>query len=132
MKKFILDSWAILSFLHKEKSHKKIKEFLAFASKGKVHLFVSIVNLVEVYYKLIRKVGRDEAIKTVCSLQKIPIETVSATDDLVFKMAEVKADYPIALADCFAIAVALDKKAPILTGDPEFKKVEELIKIEWL
>jgi len=132
MKKYVLDSWAILCFLHKEKAYKKVKEVLELASQGKVSLFISVINLAEVYYKLIRKVGQKEAIKTVSALKKIPIEAVSATDDLVFKMAEIKADFAISMADCFAVAVALDKKAVILTGDPEFKKVKKVVEIEWL
>jgi predicted nucleic acid-binding protein len=31
----------------------------------------------------------------------------------------IKADNPIALADCFAIALAADEGAQLLTGDPE-------------
>ncbi len=132
MKKFILDSWAVLSFLHRERAHQKIKEILDLAANGKISLYISVINLIEVYYKLVRKVGRQEAIKTVYSLKKIPIEVISASDDVVFSAAEIKAKYPISLADCFAVAVALDKKAPILTGDPEFKKVEKMVKIQWL
>jgi len=32
----------------------------------------------------------------------------------------------------FALATAIDEKAAILTGDPEFKKAEEVASIEWL
>ena len=34
-------------------------------------------------------------------------------------VASLKADHPIALADCFAIAVAAANGAELLTGDPE-------------
>ncbi len=33
--------------------------------------------------------------------------------------ARIKAQLPIVLADCFAIATALAHKVPLLTGDPE-------------
>jgi len=35
-------------------------------------------------------------------------------------------------ADCFAVATARREAAIILTGDPEFKKIEHLAEIEWL
>lgn len=35
-------------------------------------------------------------------------------------------------ADCFAVATAIRERAAIVTGDPEFKKVEKLVEIEWL
>lgn len=46
--------------------------------------------------------------------------------------AEVKSEHRIALADCFAVALAREKRGAILTGDPEFKKVEKLVEIDWL
>jgi len=50
----------------------------------------------------------------------------------VIDAARIKAEYPLSFADCFAIAIARCQKAAVLTGDPEFKKVEHLVKIEWL
>jgi predicted nucleic acid-binding protein len=38
----------------------------------------------------------------------------------------------MSLADCFAAAVAKEKKAELYTGDPELKSVESEIKIIWL
>jgi predicted nucleic acid-binding protein len=35
-------------------------------------------------------------------------------------------------ADCFAAALAKQKKALLLTGDPEFKQVDSEITIDWL
>jgi ribonuclease VapC len=43
------------------------------------------------------------------------------------KAAEVKAEYVISYADCFAVATAEQLSASIITGDPEFKKVEHLV-----
>ena len=36
------------------------------------------------------------------------------------------------LVDAFAAALAKDKKAELVTGDPEFKALEKEIKIVWL
>lgn len=48
------------------------------------------------------------------------------------KSSRLKAKYPVAYADCFAAALATEKDARIVTGDPEFKKMEGEVKIEWL
>ena len=34
-------------------------------------------------------------------------------------VSALKAEHPIALADCFAIALAAEEQAALLTGDPE-------------
>lgn len=41
-------------------------------------------------------------------------------------------EYPISYADCFALASALEHSAILVTGDPEFKKVRDLIEILWI
>ncbi len=38
----------------------------------------------------------------------------------------------ISYADAFLLATALREKATIVTGDPEFKKVQSLSPIEWI
>jgi predicted nucleic acid-binding protein len=38
--------------------------------------------------------------------------------------AEIKAQYPIAYAAAFAVAKAQRKNARIITGDPDFRKVQ--------
>jgi predicted nucleic acid-binding protein len=35
-------------------------------------------------------------------------------------------------ADCFALASALANRVTLVTGDPEFKKVEHLVTIIWI
>jgi predicted nucleic acid-binding protein len=46
--------------------------------------------------------------------------------------ADFKARFKISLADAFAAALAKEKKAELVTGDPEFKPLEKEIKINWL
>lgn len=38
----------------------------------------------------------------------------------------------MSFADAFAVALAQESTAAVLTGDPEFKEVEKLIPVLWL
>jgi predicted nucleic acid-binding protein len=51
---------------------------------------------------------------------------------LVRAAAEKKSEPARSYADAFCIATAQRLNATVLTGDPEFKSVEHLIKIRWL
>jgi hypothetical protein len=53
-------------------------------------------------------------------------------DTLVFKAAELKAEYAISYAGCFALACAFEQSAILVTGDPEFKKVTPSVNIHWI
>jgi hypothetical protein len=43
-----------------------------------------------------------------------------------------KAKHPLAYADTFVIATAIDRDAMIVTGDPEMKNAEDIVEIFWI
>jgi ribonuclease VapC len=56
-----------------------------------------------------------------------------ATDfELVLSAAKLKAEFPVSYADCFAIATAMRHQAAVVTGDPEFKRFEHCVAIQWV
>jgi len=63
---------------------------------------------------------------------QLGLTVLSVTDSLVFQAAELKAQYPLSYADCFALACAVNHSATLVTGDPEFKTVSHLIEISWI
>ncbi|MEY4200495.1 MAG: hypothetical protein RLZZ265_2235, partial [Verrucomicrobiota bacterium] len=67
-------------------------------------------------------------------LATLPIDVVGVGDDLKLARlaAQFKATHKMSLADAFAAALAKEKKAELVTGDPEFKALEKEIKIHWL
>jgi len=79
---------------------------------------MSWVNLVEVTYRLTRDHGKVEAEKVVSELRALVTEDLPGVSAMR-AVADLKAEHPIALADCFAIALATEKGATLMTGDPE-------------
>ena len=65
-------------------------------------------------------------------LPTLPIEFHAADHGLAELAADYKARFKISLADAFAAALAKDRKAELVTGDPEFEALEKEIKITWL
>ena len=63
---------------------------------------------------------------------RLAIEVVEADRSLTLEAAHLKAHRPLSYADAFVVALALQKGAEIVTGDPEFRQVEEQISIRWL
>ncbi len=83
----------------------------------------------EVRYRIIRQ-GRDVQ-NRLSAVESLPIRKASA-DACVDRVVGLKAKYPVSLADCFAAALAMDLQCPVLTGDPEFKKLQAQVAVEWL
>lgn len=93
---------------------------------------MSQINLCEIYYKSIRIIGLEDSKRFLETFYLLPIRIVHPSDEIIWEVAEIKAANPISLADCFAVATAIKHEARIITGDPEFKKVADLVEIEWL
>ena len=128
-KKKVLDSFALLAYLKMEGKYKKVKDLLA----SDEVLFMNDINVGEAFYVLAKERGAEKAeyfVNTV--LPNLPIKLVPNTLQDVIEAARIKATHSISYADCFAVATALKKDAAIVTGDPEFKKVQKTVEIEWM
>ncbi|OGP54557.1 MAG: hypothetical protein A2162_10250 [Deltaproteobacteria bacterium RBG_13_52_11b] len=129
-KKKVLDSFALLAYLKMEGKYKKVKDLLV--SEG-VLLLMNEINVGETFYILARERGLEKAeyfVNTI--LPSLPIETVPNTLHDVIEAARIKTTHSISYADCFVVATAFRENAAIITGDPEFKKVQKAVEIEWM
>ena len=91
----------------------------------------NIRELVFHNYRIMYRVEKAEYfVNTV--LPNLPIKVVPNTLQDVLEAARIKATHSISYADCFVVATALKKDAAIVTGDPEFKKVQKTVEIEWM
>ena len=89
----------------------------------------------EVYYITLREQGRDSADLAYKRIKRFPIKFVEQiNEELLLSAATIKANYPVSYADSFAAALAKVNNAALLTGDPDFRKLEEdgVLKVTWL
>jgi ribonuclease VapC len=100
--------------------------------KGKARGFMPVVNWGEVYYSTMREQGISEAEKVILQLDKFPIQVVDINKELAYEAAKLKGEFRIAYADCFAVALSLKLDATIVTGDPDFKKLQKRVSIQWI
>jgi len=132
MKRILFDSHALLKFSQDEEGADKVEQFLLSSLNRKLKAYLSEINLGEIYYISIRRLGLESAKLYLEQLLDLPIAIISPSSEIIRKAAEIKAQYAISYADCFAVATALKYSASIITGDPEFKKVDHIVTIEWL
>jgi len=90
------------------------------------------VNYGEVVYITEREQGLSAVQHVIPAMDQWPVTLVEADRKLTLAAAHVKAHYAISYADTFAVALAQSRQATLLTGEPEFRKVEDLITIDWL
>jgi len=132
MKNVLFDSYAILKYYQDEDGAYKVEDLLISSQQGDLKAYISEINLGEIYYMTIRRLGLESARLHLEQFFEMPIQVILPSSDIILSASEIKAEYAISYADCFAVATALKVAASIITGDPEFKKVENLVDIEWL
>ena len=132
MKDILFDSYATLKFYQDEDGADKVENLLISARQGDLKAFMSEINLGEVYYMTIRRLGSASAKEYLEQFFELSIQVVPPSSDIILSASEIKAEYAISYADCFAVATALKVKASIITGDPEFRKVEHFVQMKWI
>ncbi len=128
----VLDSFAILAFLFREKGFEKVGQRLEAAAELDQDLLISAVNWAEIRYIIERKMGPGQWHAICPKVLGLPIEIVPVDQALAEMAGEIKALKKMSLADCFAAALAKKMNGEIYTGDPDFRSLEPDWKIVWL
>lgn len=129
---FIFDSHALLKFFQKEKGHEKVLHLLQEIKRAGATKYINAINLGEIIYTTKREFGDQKKIEVLANMERLNFRVLPVPTQLIFQAAEYKAQFSISYADCFALASAVEHKATIVTGDPDFKKVEHVAEIFWI
>lgn len=127
----VLDSYALLAFLLGEPGGVVVKSLLESAGKKRHVLHMTELNYAEVKYIILRRRGLNAWNATASGLPEMPIEFHPLDRALADIAADYKSRHPMSLADACTAALARQKKAELVTGDPEFKPLND-IRVVWL
>ena len=115
-----IDTGIYIKYFQEEENDlkKNLRKFL-FHEKSNVRLYGHYLLKAEIYYILCRSLGREQAEEIIKEIE----EFINFIDSgFLYQIAgQIKCEYPIALPDCYSIAVGFLHSCPIL-----FLKEEEL------
>lgn len=128
----VLDSYSVIAYLENEPGGAKVADLIKQARERGNPLLLSVVNWGEVYYSTCRVAGQSAAERVLQQIDTLPIEIVDADRETAKVAATLKTNKKMSYADCFAAALAILRKAQMVTGDREFKEVEDRLHVLWL
>ena len=131
-KAIVLDSWAVIAYLEGEPAAEKVADHIADAHENDIPMFISVVNAGEVWYIIARETSIADADRSITEMRHLGVMFVDVGWPLAHQAGSFKSKHKMSFADCFAAALAKEKKALLLTGDAEFKQVEPEITVDWL
>ena len=129
---YLFDSHALLAFFQNEEGAEIVAEILQRAMKKGLDRLICVINLGEIIYITKRRFGDSKKLEILARVHQLGLKVLPVPQNLVCKAAEIKAQYPISYADCFALACAMEHSARVVTGDPDFKKMAHLVSIDWI
>jgi PIN domain nuclease of toxin-antitoxin system len=117
---YVLDACALLAFLNDEPGAEAIEDLLNQSATEESIVFMSIANLLEVFYGQLRKKGPEIAQVVLSVVNAYSVTIINTISDSVFhEAARIKAGYKCSLADAIGIGVASDMSGIFVTSDGE-------------
>ncbi len=124
MKRYLLDTSALLTLRDDEPGADRVAELLQSAADEKVRCYGCFISLMEVLYRVWRDEGEDQGRLAHQQCLSLPMTWVRDSDSLLLRAAELKAKHPLSLADAWIAACALEHNAVLVHKDPEFQPLD--------
>jgi predicted nucleic acid-binding protein len=133
MDNYVLDACALLTFFNDEDGVEIIEGILRKAEGKQIAVYMSIINLLEVYYVRLR-VNDDKVDEFFEFIQVAPITVLNSISDFVYhEAARLEAFNAISLADAIGLATVKELSAQFVTsGHSELEPIEQQESIPFL
>lgn len=124
--RFVLDACALIAYLNGEEGSERLEQLLDRARLNEVELYVASVNVYEVFYDALRRVGAEQASVLLSDVYSLPLNVIEVVDQTLIRLAgRFKVNYQMSVADSLALALAERLNALLVTTDHhEFDAVE--------
>ncbi|MBI2354313.1 MAG: PIN domain-containing protein [Deltaproteobacteria bacterium] len=126
MSGFLLDTSALLALRDDETGAERVANILESAADGGIACHGCFISLMEVLYRVWKDEGEEAGRSAYRVCQRLPITWLHESTPLLERAAEIKARFPLSLADAWIAAAALELDAILVHKDPEFEKVSGL------
>ncbi len=128
----VIDAWALVAHLLGEPRGSRVRALLEAARSAGRRVLISGMSVGEVCYTIERRNGVEAVQAVLGALEDLQIEIVDPDLRTILSAAGVKAGHSISFGDAFVVALARNERGTVVTGDPDFRKVEHLVPVLWL
>jgi predicted nucleic acid-binding protein len=129
--KFVVDSWALLAWIFDEPAAARVEAMLVDAAAGRAELALSWINAAETFYILAKRSSLRAAEEFLARLPSLPIRVELPDERGVIAAARIQAGNRVAFGDAFAMALAEELDAAVITGDEEIRRCR-VVPVEWI
>lgn len=120
MKRWLLDTSALLALRDDKAGADEVAALLVKAQAGKARCFGCFITLMEVFYRVWKDEGEAAGRLAHAQCLALPIEWLHETPEMLETAARLKATQRLSLADAWIAAAAELKAATLVHKNPEF------------
>jgi uncharacterized protein with PIN domain len=131
-KRYIIDASAYMTLLKNESGANTVQELLLQADEVQLHMYMSVLHYGEILYKAEALLGTEHRRLAEQTLALLPIQMIPVSLSHARSAAVLKSRGGVGYVDCYAVALAMEKRAIVLTKDSDFKAFENDVEIEWI
>ncbi|MCP4168095.1 MAG: type II toxin-antitoxin system VapC family toxin [Chloroflexi bacterium] len=124
MKRFLLDTSALLTLRDDEAGAEGVANLLYQAERDQTTCYVCFVTLMELLYRVWRDEGAAAGRLAYEQCKALPISWIHEDPPLLEKAAELKATHPVSLADAWIADASILQDATLVHKDPEFEVIK--------
>jgi predicted nucleic acid-binding protein len=129
-RRYVLDANALVGLFEDRKViAEKVERLLCDALLSGSPLLMSAVNWGEVFYTEWRYRGEAMARAAESKLHVMPIAVISVDFERATRAGALKQRHGLGYADAFAAELAIERGAWLVTADPEFSKVGQMLSL---
>ncbi|MFV2055708.1 MAG: PIN domain-containing protein [Thiohalomonadales bacterium] len=120
MKRYLLDTSALLTLRDNEPGADLVADLLSQAENKKINCFACFMTLMEILYRVWKDEDQPAGRLAYDQVQALPITWIHENQQLLEKSAMLKATHAVSLADAWIAANAILEDAVLVHKDPEF------------
>ncbi len=132
MAAYLLDTSALLVLRYDEEGADEVEALLHRRRGGESECLVSFMTFMEYFYSVWRGEGKATALKAYLQMKMLPLKRIDLTESLLLLAAELKATYPLSLADSWIAATAIESRTILVHKDPEFEQLAGRVELKAL
>lgn len=121
MKRYLLDTSALLTLRDDEAGADRVTELLELSARAKAVCYGCFMTLTEVLYRVWRDENELRGRLAYQQCLALPIKWVHESETLLLRTAALKAPHTLSLADAWIAACAVEQGAVLVHKDPEFR-----------
>lgn len=127
-RRYVLDANALVGLFEDRKGvAERVEHLLNDALIRGLPLLISAVNWGEFFYIEWRYRGEARAREAETRLQELPVAVIPVDRDRATRAGALKQSHGLGYADAFAAELAIERRAWLVTADPEFSKMGKTV-----